>query len=78
MPKKPKGYDFEKALSDLEQLVERMENGDYSLEESLQAFEQGIKLTRECQRMLAQAEQKVQILIQGEDKIKLEPFESTE
>ncbi|MCB1663273.1 MAG: exodeoxyribonuclease VII small subunit [Pseudomonadales bacterium] len=78
MPKKPKGYDFEKALSDLEQLVERMENGDFSLEESLQAFEQGIKLTRECQRMLAQAEQKVQILIQGEDKIKLEPFESTE
>ena len=55
-----------------------MENGDFSLEESLQAFEQGIKLTRECQRMLAQAEQKVQILIQGEDKIKLEPFESTE
>ena len=78
MPKKPKGYDFEKALSDLEQLVERMENSDFSLEESLQAFEQGIKLTRECQRMLAQAEQKVQILIQGEDKIKLEPFESTE
>jgi len=78
MPKKPKGYDFEKALSDLEQLVERMENGDFSLEESLQAFEQGIKLTRECQRMLAQAEQKVQILIQGEDKINLEPFESTE
>ena len=78
MPKKPKGYDFEKALSDLEQLVERMENGDFSLEESLQAFEQGIKLTRECQRMLAQAEQKVQILIQGEYKIKLEPFESTE
>ncbi|MCF7980957.1 MAG: exodeoxyribonuclease VII small subunit [Pseudomonadales bacterium] len=78
MPKKQKGYDFEKTLSDLEQLVERMESGDFSLEESLQAFEQGIKLTRECQSMLAQAEQKVQILIQGEDKIKLEPFESPE
>ena len=78
MPKKQKGYDFEKALSDLEQLVERMENGDFSLEESLQAFEQGIKLTRECQSMLAQAEQKVQVLIQGAGKITLEPFEPSD
>lgn len=74
MPKKQKGYDFEKALNELEQLVESMENGDFSLEESLQAFEQGIKLTRECQTMLEQAEQKVQALIQDQDKVTLEPF----
>ena len=78
MPKQQKGYNFEKTLSDLEQLVESMENGDFSLEESLKAFERGIKLTRECQTMLAQAEQKVQALIANGEEAKLEPFEPEE
>ncbi len=56
-----KSIDFEEALDQLEELVEDMENGDLTLEESLKAFEQGIKLTRECQSALSQAEQKVQL-----------------
>ena len=61
--KKTPGFDFEQALEELESLVTSMEDGQLSLEESLQAFEKGIKLTRECQSALKQAEQKVQILI---------------
>ena len=61
--KKDSSFDFEKALADLEGLVNAMEEGDMSLEESLQSFEKGIKLTRECQTALKQAEQKVQLLL---------------
>lgn len=69
MANKPaKSLDFEKALSQLETLVTQMESGDLSLEESLKAFEQGVKLTRDCQQRLTEAEQRVQVLIeqQGE------------
>ena len=61
--KQQTGFDFEQALEDLEALVSSMEEGELSLEDSLQAFEKGIKLTRECQAALKQAEQKVQVLI---------------
>lgn len=56
-------FNFEESISALEDLVSAMEDGELSLEESLQAFEKGIKLTRECQGALQKAEQKVQILI---------------
>ena len=56
-------FDFEQAMEDLEALVSSMEDGELSLEDSLQAFEKGIKLTRKCQAALKQAEQKVQVLI---------------
>ncbi len=56
-------FDFEAALEELEDLVTSMEEGDLSLEDSLAAFEKGIKLTRECQKALKTAEQKVQVLI---------------
>jgi len=55
--------DFEKALTELEQIVERMEQGELSLDESLKQFERGIALTRSCQTALQQAEQKVEILL---------------
>jgi len=55
--------DFEKALDELENLVERMEKGESNLEDSLKDFERGIELTRQCQKALAEAEQKVQILL---------------
>lgn len=61
--KQQEGFDFEQALEDLENLVTSMEDGELSLEESLQAFEKGIKLTRECQGALKKAEQKVQLLM---------------
>ena len=61
--KKTTGFDFENAMEELESLVTAMEQGELSLEESLAAFEKGIKLTRECQTALKAAEQKVQVLI---------------
>ena len=60
---KKKQPNFETALEELETLVERMEGGDSSLEESLTDFERGIELTRSCQTALAKAEQKVEILL---------------
>ena len=59
-------FNFEKALENLEQLVSSMESGELSLEDSLKAFETGIKLTRECQTALKEAEQKIQILMNEE------------
>jgi exodeoxyribonuclease VII small subunit len=53
---------FEAALAELESLVEKMETGDLSLEESLAAFERGVKLTRHCQSALERAELKVKVL----------------
>ncbi len=61
--KKTKTFDFESALAELEILVDRMEQGETSLEASLQDFERGIELTRACQTALQEAEQKVQILL---------------
>lgn len=61
--KKDTLFNFEESLAALEDLVSAMEEGELSLEQSLQAFEKGIKLTRECQSALQKAEQKVQILI---------------
>ncbi|ALP51872.1 exodeoxyribonuclease VII small subunit [Candidatus Tenderia electrophaga] len=65
MPRKTtkKQPDFETALAELEGLVETLEQGDISLEESLKLFERGVTLTRSCQQALQQAEQKVQILM---------------
>lgn len=60
--KKSQKLDFEAAIDELEQLVTAMEQGDISLEQSLQNFERGIELTRTCQTALQEAEQKVQIL----------------
>lgn len=61
--KKNSEFDFEKALKELESLVERLETGDMSLEDSLKYFERGVALTRSCQKALTEAEQKVQILL---------------
>ena len=56
---------FEDALAELEGLVEKMETGDLSLEESLAAFERGVKLTRRCQSALKAAELKVKVLTES-------------
>lgn len=55
--------DFEKKLNRLEEIVTKMETGDLSLDESLKMFEEGVKLSRECNSQLAQAEQKVKVLL---------------
>lgn len=61
--KRSEPADFEAALKELEELVEKMEQGELSLEASLAAFERGIQLTRTCQDALTRAEQKVELLI---------------
>ena len=61
--KAAKPVDFETAMRDLEQIVERLEQGDLPLQESLAAFERGVTLTRACQAALKEAEQKVEILL---------------
>lgn len=68
--------DLEGSLEKLELLVESLEQGDLSLEESLKAFEAGIKLTRQCQETLVAAEQKVQLLIEQNGMLKSEPFDN--
>jgi exodeoxyribonuclease VII small subunit len=55
--------DFERSLAELEAIVDKLEAGDLSLDESLQQFERGVQLTRVCQTALKQAEQKVEILM---------------
>jgi exodeoxyribonuclease VII small subunit len=69
-----KTFRFEEALSELEQLVERMEQGNLPLEESLKLFEHGVQLTRACQKALKEAEQKVQILLESDGELTLQPF----
>ena len=66
--------DFEAAMRDLEELVERLEQGDLPLEESLAAFERGVMLTRACQAALKEAEQKVEILLRKAGESAVEDF----
>ena len=66
--------DFETSLDQLEQLVEKMEHGEMSLEESLAAYERGVGLYRKCQTALEQAELRVRLLSDPEDPSTAEPF----
>ena len=54
---------FESSLDSLEQIVRQLEDGDLPLEKSLELFEQGIRLSRECQERLSQAERRIEILL---------------
>lgn len=58
---------FEASLQELEKIVRRLEDGDLPLEESLKLFEKGVKLSRECQERLNQAERRIEVLLQDED-----------
>ena len=57
---------FEASLQELEKIVRRLEDGDLPLEESLKLFEDGVRLSRECQERLDQAERRIEILLQDE------------
>ena len=74
--KSSKSYPFEQSLEKLEGLVEKMEAGDLTPEDSLKTFEEGIRLTRECQLALTQAEQKVKILIEQNGQLDSHVFDS--
>lgn len=66
--------DFERSLDALEQLVERMEQGDMSLDDSLAAYEQGVGLYRRCQTALEAAEMRVRLLTDPQDPTSAEPY----
>jgi exodeoxyribonuclease VII small subunit len=66
--------DFEQALAELEQLVERLERGDLPLDEALKSFERGVALKRPCQSSLKSAQQKVEILLKKSGQAELAPF----
>lgn len=73
MPRKKSSVNFEEAMSELEKLIDEMESGKLSLEESLSAYEKGIQLSRDCQNLLEKAEQKVYLLTEEGD-THLEPY----
>ncbi|WP_299776240.1 exodeoxyribonuclease VII small subunit [uncultured Pseudoteredinibacter sp.] len=73
---KEKKPSFETSLAELESLVEAMEAGDMSLEDSLAAFEKGVKLTRQCQQELSAAEQKVELLMEQQGQLVSQPFDT--
>lgn len=68
---------FEQALSELQVLVERLESGDLSLEDSLTTFEQGIGLTGACQAALQDAEQRIQVLLEKNGKLTEQPLDGS-
>jgi exodeoxyribonuclease VII small subunit len=75
MAAKQKKLDYEAAVKELETLVERLEEGDISLEESLKLYERGVLLTRDCQESLQAAEQKVQMLLQQSGQTNMVDFD---
>jgi exodeoxyribonuclease VII small subunit len=68
--------DLENSLNEINSLITNMEQGNLSLEQSLEKFERGITLIKHCQKVLQEAEQKVQILIQNEGQDDLQPYEN--
>lgn len=85
MPKRPKQTDsgpdfadFESSLTELEKLVERLERGDQTLEESLKDFERGVTLAKTCQTTLKKAEQRVETLIKKNGDFAVEQFSPEE
>lgn len=78
-PEPPRKGEFEKSLTRLEEVVKRLESTDLSLDEAMKLFEEGVKLSRDCQTQLEEAEGRVEILLKKADgKIQAEPFETDE
>lgn len=75
MTRKANVKHFEDKLSELDSLVKELESNQLSLEDALKAFEKGIKLSNDCQSVLTQAEQKVQILLEDKNGEHLQPFD---
>ena len=68
-------FDFNKGLSELEEIIGKMESGDLSLEESLKYFEKGIKLHRQCHSALSNAEQRISVLSEEDNYIEDKPLD---
>ncbi|MHC9509691.1 exodeoxyribonuclease VII small subunit [Kangiella sp. M94] len=65
--KKTTSVNFESQLQELETIVEQLEGGELPLDEALKVFEKGVKLSRQCQQLLSEAEQKVTILMDNQE-----------
>ena len=76
MPEDQEQPTFEKGLEELEAIVQKLEGGDLSLEQSLKLFEQGVQLSQRCRKQLQDAETKVEILLKKDDLRVPEPFDS--
>jgi len=76
MPAPAENVPFEATLAQLEELVARLESGELVLDEALRTFEQGVRMTRECQSALTAAQQRVQQLIQRGEHVVVEDFQS--
>ncbi|MGC1292133.1 MAG: exodeoxyribonuclease VII small subunit [Candidatus Acidiferrales bacterium] len=78
-PEAPRKGDFEKSLARLEEVVKRLESADLPLDEAMKLFEEGVKLSRDCQKQLEEAEGRVEILLKKADgKLQAEPFDTDE
>ena len=73
-----KELNFEEAMKELETIANDLEKGDLSLEESVTKFEEGMKLSKQCNDMIAEAEKKITILLSKDGKIEEEKFEVEE
>jgi len=69
---------LEKSLEELEALLKELESGELTLEAALAHFERGVNLTRQCQKALQEAEQKVEILLKKSPEAETEPFDSAD
>lgn len=67
---------FEDNMENLEKIVTELENGDLNLDESISKFEEGIKISKECNKILEEAEKKITILLQKDGEVKEENFVS--
>lgn len=76
--KKAKPLNFDESLTKLQDIVEKMEQGKISLEESLAHYEEGIKLIQHCHQTLNKAERKIHILSQKLETEQLEPYDDTD
>jgi exodeoxyribonuclease VII small subunit len=75
-PELPKKPDFERSLARLEEVVRRLESPQISLDDAMKLFEEGVTLSRECQKQLEEAEGRVEILLKKADgKLAAEPFD---
>ena len=72
--KKHERFEFESKMQELAAIVEKIESGELSLEEAMQQFETGVKLTKECHQALQTAEQKVKVLVEQAGEYQLEDF----
>ena len=67
-------FQFEKALEDLEKIVEAMESGELTLDQALKKYEEGMKFIQACRKKLDETKRKVEILVKKDGKSSLEPF----